>query len=464
MKRLGKPVFVILALLILVFSVLLVSGYSYYTGDIKHTVFKGFGSLDWGNDVSGGVKIAVNPASDDEVDAVTDVIRTRAAYFGLTDYELYSDSNNDVILVVPNSLNADMDAMEVASFLTSMGEFVLRPSNSYQEMHVDSSNNAAFSTPNDTTVLLDSDRVENASWSKYTESGVTYNFVDVTLDAEGANFLYQITNPDTGAYYNQVISAWLDDRMLGYQTMSNQVTTGVYSFSNDGMSDSNAKLITAVIKSGQMPCELTLSYFAEVEPIAGENASDIICYTGIVTLLLAAVIMLYKYKVGAIVTLLALSMQFSGLLAILTGFVGEGHTFLLTIPGAGAMALSVMITVMSCSLICDRTRKELNSGVVLTSALDLAYSDNKKKILDISVVTALISLMGIFVFGKSSMSVAMFSHSSASGIYNFSYVLFFGSLLNILTGYVLPVLMFRSLLSYKAFAKASMFGGADNDK
>ena len=464
MKKFGKPIFIIIALLILVFSVLSVSGYSYYTGDVKHTVFKGFGNLDWGNDVSGGTKIAVKPASIDEADSVKSVIRERAAYFGLTDYQLYTDSQKDIILVVPYSVGSDFDAAEVATFLTSNGEFTLRPGNGYSDFHVDSSGNAVFSTPKESTVLIDSENVKNASISKYTEDSYTYNFIDVTFDAEGTDVLAQLTNPDTGAYYNQIISAWLDDRMIGYQTMSNQVTTGMFSFTNDGMTKSNAKLLSSVIKSGQMPCEISVSYFDETEGIAGCRASDVICFTGLVSLLVISVIVLYKYRAGGVVALLALFAEFSGLLAILTGFVGEGHTFLLTIPGASAMALSVVLTVLSCTLVCDKVRRELLQGVEISKAFDTSYRDNKDKILDITAIMALISLMGLFVFGKSRLTVSLFGNSAASGIYNFSYVLFFGAILNFICGYILPKLMFRCLLSFKVSDKASMFGGADNGK
>lgn len=464
MKRLGKPIFVIIALLILVFSVLSVSGYSYYTGDLKNTVFKGFGSLDWGNDVSVGTEVTLSPASVDEIDTVKDIIRQRAAYFGLVEYELYSNSSNEVVLIVPDSLDADFDATEVASFLTCKGEFTLRPGICYDDMHIDSSNNAAFTTPTDETKILTSTQVKNAAWSKYTEAGYTYNFVDVTFNQEGTDLLAQITNPDTGSYYNQTISAWVDNRMFGYQTMSNQVISGVFSFTNDGMTESTAKLVSSVIKSDVMPCELVLSHVDKTEPMAGANASDIICYSGLAALLFVAFIMIYKYRTGGIVTVLALFMQFSGVLALLTGFVGEGHTFLLTLPGAGALALSVILTVFSCVLICNSIRNSLNNGNMLSKSLENAFSENKSKILDISVILALISLMGIFVFGKSGLSASLFGTTAVSGIHNFSYVLLLGSVLNIINGYILPNIMFRSLLSYKAMSKASMFGGAVNEK
>lgn len=464
MKTLGKPIFVLIALLILVFSVLSVSGYSYYTGDLKNTVFKGFADLDWGNDVAGGTEVSLIPASADEIDTVKDVIRKRAAYFGLSEYELYSNSKGEVVLVVPNDIDADFDASEVAAFLTCNGEFTLRPGLCYSDMHIDSANNAVYSIPTDETKLLTTDHIKTASYSEYTEAGVTYNFVEVKFGAEGTELLSQITNPDTGAYYNQTISAWVDDRMFGYQTMSNQVVSGIFSFTYDGMSDSTARLVASVIKSGTMPCELSLSYHALTPPTAGTNVSDIITYTGLSALLIIAFVMIYKYKTGGVVTLLALFMQFSGILAILTGFVGQGHTFMMTIPGVCALGLSVLLTVFSCSLICESTRKSLGSGNVLSKALESAYTENKSKILDVSVILALVSLVALFVFGESKMNVSFFGTAAASGIHKFSYVLLLGSVLNIINGYILPKLMFRSLLSYKALNKASMFGGAVNEK
>ena len=80
------------------------------------------------------------------------------------------------------------------------------------------------------------------------------------------------------------------------------------------------------------------------------------------------------------------------------------------------------------------------------------------------MILALVSLVALFVFGESKMNVSFFGTAAASGIHKFSYVLLLGSVLNIINGYILPKLMFRSLLSYKALNKASMFGGAVNEK
>ena len=54
MKRVPKPVFFIVALLILAFSFTAIFGISYYNGDNKNTVIKGVGDIRWGIDIRGG--------------------------------------------------------------------------------------------------------------------------------------------------------------------------------------------------------------------------------------------------------------------------------------------------------------------------------------------------------------------------------------------------------------------------
>ena len=64
MKRVPKPVFFIVALLILAFAFTAVFGVSYYNGDNKVTVIKGMSDIRWGIDISGGVNATFKPAND----------------------------------------------------------------------------------------------------------------------------------------------------------------------------------------------------------------------------------------------------------------------------------------------------------------------------------------------------------------------------------------------------------------
>ena len=64
MKRVPKPVFFIVALLILAFTYTAVFGIAYYEGDNKVTVLKGINDIRWGIDISGGVNATFKPAND----------------------------------------------------------------------------------------------------------------------------------------------------------------------------------------------------------------------------------------------------------------------------------------------------------------------------------------------------------------------------------------------------------------
>ena len=104
MKRVPKPVFFIVALLILVFASTAIFGVSYYNGDNKVTVIKGVNDIRWGIDIRGGVEATFKPAGDidateTDLDSAKTIIETRMVSQGITDYELYADYGTDRIIV-----------------------------------------------------------------------------------------------------------------------------------------------------------------------------------------------------------------------------------------------------------------------------------------------------------------------------------------------------------------------------
>lgn len=105
MKRVPKPVFFIVALLILAFTYTAIFGVSYYEGDNKVTVLKGISDIRWGIDIRGGVEATFKPAdgydaTDEQLKAAKAIIELRMVSQGITDYELYADRNSDRISFV----------------------------------------------------------------------------------------------------------------------------------------------------------------------------------------------------------------------------------------------------------------------------------------------------------------------------------------------------------------------------
>ena len=220
MKRVPKPVFFIVALLILAFSFTAIFGVSYYTGDNKNTVLKGIGDIRWGIDIRGGVEATFKPANnydatDEQLESAKSIIELRMISQGITDYELYADRNSDRIIVrFPwKSDETEFNAVNAIEEISSTANLTFRPGKSYESTDVGSDGEYIYKTPTgDTaTVLMDGSAVEKAEAQYYQDdSGKAQYVVSLTLNEEGAKTFQEITT----TYLNQTVSIWMDDIML----------------------------------------------------------------------------------------------------------------------------------------------------------------------------------------------------------------------------------------------------------
>ena len=93
MNKRGKSWhFVVVALLIILFSLSALLGFSYQYGDTKTTYIKGAGDIRFGIDIRGGVDVTFMPAddmdaTDEQMAAARTVIEDRLVGLGITDYE-----------------------------------------------------------------------------------------------------------------------------------------------------------------------------------------------------------------------------------------------------------------------------------------------------------------------------------------------------------------------------------------
>ncbi len=474
MKRLGKSISVIIALLIIVFSVLTVCGFSYYKGDFEQTVIRGLEDVDRGIDIGGGAKVILgvpNAASGDEAPQIStdvlhdtaQVIEDRAAKFGLKDYEVYVNrAQQTVSLVVPNDVDCEYSAAEVASYLTTYGDLTLRGGSSYTDASIDSSNSQKFTNPTEDSlqIILGTDNVSEVQWFKDTSEGTETYWVSVLYDETGLVTLANATSPDTGYYYGGTVSIWLDNVMLSMQQVEEANTYGEFTFTNEGMTQQKAKLFTAIIDTGVLPtADLSVVSVQSVAPSVGNDSGNIVLFAGLAALVAIAVIMIIRYRLSGVVSVFAMALQCAVLLAFITGFLVDGG-IMMSVAGMVGLAVSVLLTVFSTGLIAEKIRTELRHGSVMGNAVTVGIKDSRNTILDMSVVLAVISLVGLFLFGTSGLSIAIFGGSVVSGVYNFCLVLFIGAIANCITGYFVPQLMLRSLYSFSCLSKPSLFGGA----
>ena len=104
MKRVGKPVFFIVALAIVLLSLLSVFGISTEYADKKNVYIKGASDIRLGIDIRGGVDVTFTPpegvdATREQMASAEAVIQNRLVSLNITDSEVYTDYNNQRIIV-----------------------------------------------------------------------------------------------------------------------------------------------------------------------------------------------------------------------------------------------------------------------------------------------------------------------------------------------------------------------------
>ncbi len=104
MKRAKKPVFFIVALLILFFTYASIFGIKGKNGDNTVTYIKGVSDIRWGIDINGGVEATFSPVTNTkptntQMDSAESIIKQRLIGQNITDYEVYKDYNHSRIIV-----------------------------------------------------------------------------------------------------------------------------------------------------------------------------------------------------------------------------------------------------------------------------------------------------------------------------------------------------------------------------
>ncbi len=447
MKRVPKPVFFIVALLILAFSFTAIFGVSYYTGDNKNTVLKGIGDIRWGIDIRGGVEATFKPANnydatDEQLESAKSIIELRMISQGITDYELYADRNSDRIIVrFPwKSDETEFNAVNAIEEISSTANLTFRPGKSYESTDVGSDGEYIYKTPTgDTaTVLMDGSAVEKAEAQYYQDdSGKAQYVVSLTLNEEGAKTFQEITT----TYLNQTVSIWMDDIMLSAPTV--QATK---------------------INAGALPFQLETANYGNISATLGENALTAMAYAAVVAFILIALIMIIFYRLPGFVAIIALIGQMGLTVAAVSGYFPAFPSFTMTLPGIAGMILSIGMGVDCNVITAERIKEELRGGRTLDGALDKGSKNSLSAIVDGNMTVVIVSIILMLVFGPSNILSFIFGESTTGTIYAFGYTLLVGVISNFIMGIFFSRLMLRSIAGIKPLRKNWLFGGAKDEK
>ena len=458
MKRFPKPVFFIVAVLILLFACSAFMGVKYYEGDVQKTAIKGLSDIRWGIDIRGGVEATFKPdtmksesadgedASAEDVSSITDeqldsaksIIETRMVSQGITDYELYSDNNSKRIIVrFPWKENDEnFDPVKAVDELAATAHL-------------------SFRNP-DGEEVMNGSAVKSASARVNTQDGKNEYMVLLELNDEGKQIFADVTEQ----YLQQQISIYMDDTLLSAPTVQAHITDGSAQITGNFTAE-EAQTLANQINGGALPFTLKVASYSGISPTLGQNSLTAMGYAAIIAFILIALFMIIRYRIPGLIAVIALVGQMALSVVAITRYFGVFNSFTMTLPGIAGLILSVGMGVDANIITAERIKEEFRSGKSLDSAIDNGTKNSLSAIIDGNMTVVIVSIILLLVFGPSNILSVIFGQSTTGTIYAFGYTLLMGTISNFIMGVWLSRVMLKSVVSIKCLRKKRLFGGVD---
>ena len=461
-RRIGRPVFFVLAVLIIAFALLSTLGVSTQYGDNKTTIISGLGDVRWGIDIRGGVNVTFGAPDDyteditsDDLDAAKSIIETRLVSQNINDYEVYEDLGaNNIIVRFPwqaddNSFDPETAVKEIGA--TAMLSFRMGYSGDLEDGQ----------TYQDLELVLEGKDVARAGVTMDGDSTTSYA-VSLTLNDSGKEAFKNATQRAMDE--NKRISIWMDDEQISAPSVNAVISNGQASISGgftgeDGYTE--AKKLSDLINGGSLPFKLEIKNLSTISPILGTGARDAMGIAGVIAFIVIAIFMIAYYRLPGVVAVIALAGQIAGMFAACTGFFGFNASSTLTIPGIAGIILSVGMGVDGNVLSAERIKEELKAGRTIDGAIKNGFQRGFTAILDSNLTVIIVAVILMLVFGT------WFGASTDGTIYSFGFTLLVGVIMNFIMACWATRLMVTSLSQFRVFRKPWLYGGekiADADK
>lgn len=464
MKRTGKPVFFIVAIITIVFTILSITGISSYYGDIQSVYIKGGDQIRWGIDIRGGVEVTFVPAQDgadptnEELDGAAEVMRQRLVAQGINDYSVYSDYNSDRI-VVQFPWAEDEETFDPETAISELGSTA-------QLRFIEGTDTDEEGNPTG-EVILDGSMVDSAqaAYVATDSQGSNYQWVvQLDLNEDGAAAFSTATSELASS--NGQIAIWMDDQMISAPAVEEAITNGQAMISGDFDSET-ATTLANQINGGSLPFSLETASYSTIDPTMGEGARDAMILAAVIAFVLICIFMLAVYRLPGVVAVIALMGQVALMIAALTGFFPGISSSTLTLPGIAGMILSIGMGVDANIITAERIREEINAGKSIDGAIHLGYHRAFTAILDGNITTLIVAIILMGTFGAPGSFfntilqpiLFMFPASTEGTIYSFGFTLMVGIIGNFVFGVFASRLMTQSLSRFKCFRKPKFYGG-----
>lgn len=468
MKRVPKPVFFIVALLILFLTYTSIFGIRTKNGDNTSTIIKGVSDIRWGIDINGGVETTFSPATSvkatkEQMDSAESIIKQRLISQNITDYEVYTDYNNDRIIVRFPWKNGekDFDPQNAIQELSATALLTFREGGEYTTTSTGSDGQTIYKTPKGTTasnIILQGNEVKSAKpeMVQNPDTGSYEYQVSLELSDSGAAKFADATEKLNG----KIISIWMDDERISAPRVNNVIKNGKCRIESSTMTAAEASSLANKINAGALPFKLTSSGAGIISPQLGASSLHAMGMALIIAFVLVSIFMLLIFRLPGFVAVIALLGQVALTFAAVSGYFPFMNSFTLTLPGIAGIILSIGMGVDANIITATRIKEELWAGKTLDTSIRNGDKNSFSAIFDGNVTTAIVSIILMLVFGPSNILSKFFGPSTTGSIYSFGYTLLIGIIGNFIFAVGCTRLMTKSISGFRFARNKWLYGGA----
>lgn len=330
-----------------------------------------------GLDLAGGSYIVFEPdttedVTEEDMNSVRSVLRTRLDSKGYYEAEVTVDGNNRARVEIPAVDNPD-DAIALLG-ATAKLEFVDKDG---------------------TVILTGGEDVKKASadYDAIDSTGKKGHMVRLELTNAGAEKFAEAT-ARVSAYSEgeNYIGINLDGVPISQPRVQETINSTECVISGDFDAET-AKTLASQIQSGQLPFSLKTVETRTIGAQLGEKALENSLKAGLIGLILVMIFMIIMYRLCGFIASIAL-IGYVGIFALILGAMRVN----LTLPGIAGIILTIGTAVDANVIIFERIKEELKVGKTLRASVDAGFNRAFTAIVD-SNITTIIAAVVLYVFG-----------------------------------------------------------------
>jgi SecD/SecF fusion protein len=390
--------------------------------------------LKYGLDINGGVYVLLEADTKEtgtELTAIMNqtksVLENRVNAMGISEAQVSIEGTNRIRVEMPGVENAEEAIEQIGR--TAQLQFFLA----------------------DGTLALTGDGIKDSQMATDTQNGgykITIDFTaegsDAFADATEKAYSGQVEATMTDEEGNTVsptaIVIALDDEVISAPTVQEKINSRSCEITRPGgFSETEASQLSALIRGGALPANLTEINSSVQTATIGANALQLSVKAGAIGLALVLVLMILVYGILGFVADLALLLYIQLVLWIMAG-IGS----VLTLPGIAGIILSIGMAVDSNVIIFTRIREEIQKGKSVKVAVDMGYHAALSTVVD-SQTTTLVAAFVLYLFGTTSVK-------------GFALTLMIGTVMSVITAVFITQLFVNLLADSKTFGTNKMFG------